>query len=207
MTVVDFDAHRRMDGRERDHRGGNRWIAAKDASRRRVREPASRAPSQIRGLGFVSIHGGPNSGAAVVSGAVIPHPLDQRDVVAFLVVQGSDAHTMLQSAHTAEFSFERDAPWGFVAGPVELVRANQVQADWFGWMVGEVFTAAGGTAADLAVHEATIGIPSTVVAFLRPERISRTRVSGTATANASALVHRQRRQAGHLVPLQGGRSA
>lgn len=206
MTVVDYGARRQSSDRFAG-RGGTHWVAAKDSPCRAEPEQTSLEHNGIQGLGIISDADRPGPGA-IVSGSVVPHPATGYDVVAFLVVEDSEALALLRDAKRVQFSFERDIPWGLVAGPVELVRADQVQADWFRWMVGEVFTAAGGTIEDLAVHEQTIGIPATVVAFLRPERIEHARIADHATApRSSSVPQRQRRPAARRIPVPNGGAA
>jgi hypothetical protein len=207
MTVVDFGARRRKRGRRSDRNGGHQWVPAKDSPRRIVREPASRQRRRIQGLGVLTVTGGPEAGSAVVSAAVMPHPISQNDVVAFLVERGSAAHSMLQSTKVAQFSFEREAPRGLVAGPVELVQADPIQADWFRWMVGEVFTAAGGTPDDWNAHDQTIGVRSTVVAFLRPEQISQRSSVEVAKVEPSPISQHRSRHATGQDPVSGGGAA
>ncbi len=197
MTVVDSSVWRRS----------LRTLARNDRAMRLHPAPSAslvrNSPPSVRALGLGVVSRSDGSGI-VVTAVVVPHPYLDDDAVAFLVAEGSDAHLMLRSDEEFTFCFSRLDTLQDVAGPVDLVRANQIQADWLRWMVDEIPAAAGDLSSDSTMHETTTGIPPLVVAFLCPQRSSHQQGSEGATHRSSSPpAHRRLRHSARYLPVHG----
>jgi PPOX class probable F420-dependent enzyme len=111
----------------------------------------------------------------VVYAGVVPHPRDERDVVAFVARGGTRKLTLLRGDQRATVTWRAGWAWVTVEGTVELCGPDDpvdgVDEERLRWLLREVFAAAGGGHEDWAEYDRVVQAERRTVVLITPHRI------------------------------------
>jgi PPOX class probable F420-dependent enzyme len=113
--------------------------------------------------------------STVVNAGVIPHPLGQRPVAAFVARGGTHKIGHLRRDARATLLWRAGWAWATVEGTVELAGPDDplagVDADRLRLLLREIYTAAGGIHEDWAEYDRVVAAERRVAVLVTPTRI------------------------------------
>jgi PPOX class probable F420-dependent enzyme len=113
--------------------------------------------------------------SSVVNAGVLPHPLDQRQVVGFVALGGTRKLDNLRVRPYVSIVVRAGWQWVTAEGPVELVgpddRLDGVDAEGLRLLLRAVFSAAGGTHEDWDTYDRVMAEERRTVVLLTPRLV------------------------------------
>lgn len=113
--------------------------------------------------------------ATVVNAGILPHPISDHKVLAFVTRGGSHKHDNLRVRPSCSVTFRRGWRWATVEGEAQLIGPDDpaagVDTDTLRLLLREVFRAAGGTHDDWEQYDRVMAEERRLVVLLAPRRI------------------------------------
>jgi PPOX class probable F420-dependent enzyme len=113
--------------------------------------------------------------SSVVNAGVLPHPIDQRQVVGFVARGGSRKLDNLRARSYVNVVVRAGWQWVAAEGPVELAGPDDqladLDAEGLRLLLRAVFTAAGGTHEDFDTYDRVMAEERRTVVLLTPRRV------------------------------------